>query len=453
MNGDGWSVPYDLVIDLIRAANEESGFRILREIDLLSKAARATAISAIGRVVLPERVREIVKKYLVTVNEDRVSAWNGAACMGVTELLFLESTLAEGLRGTSDTVRDAVYFFRNPANQSDIKNLRRVNRGFAGDRAAECYYILTDSIAKCASRAEYNTMAELAQLSYNHALYDEEKSNITRFGEGGVVYKAGRKVHRARRAEVVVPSIERDAGRYELLIQTLLRSGSLSGVATLPPRLRRRLLSVQGVRLFDLYLYLRGWVFKPTALSRLLQTSLDHQHTENAYERFYDSLVQSTRRGRATSQTIAWIIPDEYLHESMRSLLESCEVQGGVKPDVESWLPWISLSVVNCLRQWRRPLITALRRAIFKLANEFDPDGSGRYPWECELKREVRFIPIEAIYQYEPTTAILKAIKTLIAFGFRSVNDLRFLHLDAVRLAKQTDEPLLKVYRCLRRSL
>ena len=453
MDRDGWSGPYKLVIELVYAADEGKGLRILRAIDGLGDADRATAISILGRVVLPEQIREIIKKYLATVNKDRVNKWNGATCMGVQELLFLEFTLAEGLRGTSDKVRDAVYFFRNPANQSVIKNLRRVTRRFGGDRAAECYYVLADSIAKCASRAEYNTLGEITWLLSDHALLFDRSPKITRFGEGGVVYTAGKKIHRARKSEVVVPSMERDVGRCELLIQTVLRCGSLSGVATLPPRVRRGLLALQDVRLLDLYLYLRGWICKPKVLSRLLQTSREHQQTENAYERFYDSLVQSTRSGRTTSPTVAWIVPDEYLNESMQSLLESCGVRASVERDVKRWLPWISLSVVNCLRRWRMPLITALLRAVFKLANDFDPDGSGHYPWEWELKREVRSIPIEAIFQYEPTTAILNAIRTLVASGFRSINDLRFLHPDAVRLAKQTDEPLLKVYRCLRRSI
>ena len=243
-----------------------------------------------------------------------------------------------------------------------------------------------------------------------------------------------------------MPSLSRDVVQYEWVLQTALRCGSIAG-SELPLRVREGLLNLSDVCLLDLYAFLRGWSGQTEALSRVIRTFREHRASEEAYWRFFQSLLRSRRNGRVVSNKVSWILPNEYLNHSMNKIVELSGVDGMANRDVGTWLPWTSLSVVNCLRRWRAPLISALRRAIFKLANDFDPHGKARYPWEPGFRRETRYIPIEAIYQYEPSTLTLGGIRALLALGFTSVNDLRFLHQDAIRAAKRTDEPLLKIYR------
>ena len=450
MYTDRWEQPYELVARLIHADDEETGFAILSGIEELNAVDRAAVTGVLRRLVLPDSTREIVKKHLARMRNARAGGLQVRNCEALSDLSFLEFLMGEVLRHASDSLRDAVYFFRNPANRGVIGRLRRATKRFCGDRAAECYYVIADSMKNLSAKGRYGTVAELAVILHDHGLFDNDTKN-SRFGEGGIVFEAGKRRHQNRGTDVVTPSLDSNVAPYEWMIQMALRCGSIAA-SDLSPRVRAGLLTLSEVCLLDLQMYLRGWSYESDGLSRVIRTPRERDEAERAYRRFYDSLRKSRRDGRLSSRAVSWIVPSEYINDPIPLLLESCDV-----PDIESremgtWLPWISLSAVSCLRGWRKPLISALRRAIFKLANDFDPQGDARYPWEPGFKTDTRFIPIEAIYQYEPSALTLKGIRTLSALGFTSVNDLRFLHPDAVAATKRADEPLLKIYRRLRNA-
>lgn len=448
MRGARWEEPCELVSRLIHAGGDERGFAVLTAIDRLPDEARAAVTGILRRVVLPERARDLVKSYLTRA----IGGSDGqmTECAGLADLLFLEFLVGDVLTDTSSSLRDAVYFFNNPENFSAIKRLRRVTQRFCGDRAAGCFYVIAENMTKLAAGGRYGAAAELGILLYDHELFDKDTKN-SRFGESGVVFEAGKRWHKANIAEVAVPLFDDNVVPYEWALQTTLPCGSLAG-ADLSPRVRTALLALSDVCLLDLHVFLCGWGGQRDVLSRVIRTSREWRDTSAAYRRFYHSLTRSRRNRRLSSRTVSWIIPDDYDSEPIPPILESCGVQSIESDALGDWLPWVSLSVVSCLRRWRRPLIGALRRAIFKLAADFDPDGNARYPWEPAFKRETGFIPIEALYQYEPSPLTLKGIRTLSALGPTSVDDLRFLHPDSVAAAKRTDEPLLKIYRRLTRN-
>ena len=443
-----WEQPYELVSRLIHAGEEETGFAILNVIDGLSAEDRSAVTGMLRRLVLPEFTREVVRKHLMRVTNGRDSVWQGRNSDAIADLSLIEFLMGDVLRDVSDSLRDAVYFFTNPANRSVIGRLRRATKRFCGDRAAECYYVIADSMRKLSAQGRYGTVGELAVMLYDHGLLDKD-AKMRRFGEGGIVFEAGKRRHESAGKEVVIPPGAGNVVPYEWAIQAALRCGSLSA-SELSPRVRAGLLKLSDVCLLDLHMYLRGWTCHSNGLCRVIRTPRERHETEVACRRFLNLLIESRRDVRISSPAVSWIVPCEYINEPIPILLEACDVQDIGSHDVGAWLPWVSLSTVNCLRGWRNPLIGALRRAIFKLAHDFDPQGDARYPWELGFKTDTRFVPIETIYQYEPSALTLKGVRTLTALGFRSVNDLRFLHPAAVAAAKRIDGPLLKIYGRLR---
>ena len=242
-------------------------------------------------------------------------------------------------------------------------------------------------------------------------------------------------------------------------IQVQLRCASICGFS-LPARIVTGLLACRDAPLLELYLHLRGWE-TDTALAEVVRTNYERTVTGKAYARFYAALKACRRTGRAPSRTLAWIVPgDSASLQNFRNRWPerlSTEAQDCIRadlngaPDIAEWLPWLSLSIVACLRRWRTARISALRRALFKLAEDFDSRANAHFPWERSLNRNVRALPIQTLYQYEASDLVRNSLEKLDRLGFGAINDLRFLHPDAVAAAKRRDEPLLRLYRLCRR--
>ena len=245
-------------------------------------------------------------------------------------------------------------------------------------------------------------------------------------------------------------------------LQIKLRCASLCGFG-LRPRVTNGLLTLRDVTLLELYLYLHGRA-RHAGLNNVIHTEYEYNTVVAAYIDFYKLLLVSSRNERSPSEKLAWIVPDDYLKSSSRirrsratrilsGITQSFEDPLSVGSDMKEWLPWMSLSIVNCLRLWRSPRINSLRRAIFKLAADLDNRTNSFYPWTSECPREVRKVPIRALYQYEPTSLTLGTLRVFEDLGLTSVNDLRCLHPDAVASAKMNGRPLTKLYQRLQRQL
>lgn len=247
----------------------------------------------------------------------------------------------------------------------------------------------------------------------------------------------------------------------EWKVQTRLRCGAVCGFG-LSPRITQDLLNIRGVSLLELYFYLEHAI-KDDQLSKIFKTTNDRQVVKTAYTRFLDAIVSSRRDGRVSSEKMEWIIPYDYATTSrptdgsvatliadiFESTYGSNEYLENVAGDVNEWLPWMPLAAVKHLRNWNSSKISALHRALFKLARDVDKLANAYYPWEPAFSLEARLIPIQALYQYEASSGTLDGIGALHGCGLTSVNDLRCLHPNAVVAAKHEDEPLLRIYRAL----
>ena len=246
-------------------------------------------------------------------------------------------------------------------------------------------------------------------------------------------------------------------------LQRRLRCASVCGMP-LPPRVVKGLLGCDGATMFDLYLHLRGWR-RDAPLADVVRTRFEYEQVTRAYVMLYNILATPRRKGRAASRKLAWIVPDAHLRNtrSKRALVQgrplqvSDAVQRSVGLDRDEgaemleWLPWMSLGVATRLRGWRSPRINMLRRAMFKLAGDMDGDAAAFYPWEAAFGADTRLVPLMALYQYEPCPLMRDSVAVLRGLGLSTVDDLRCLHPAAVANAKTEGQPLLVLYRSLRR--
>ena len=247
-------------------------------------------------------------------------------------------------------------------------------------------------------------------------------------------------------------------------IQRRLRCASICGFS-LPPRIIAGLLACDEVTALDLYLYLRGR-HRDTGLVNVVRTQYEHDAVTRAYARFYEMLMAPRMYRRSASEKLAWIVPDTHVRhtdsakvtrgvgrvEVLNAVRESVGVDPYDDREILEWLPWMSLGVATRLRGWRSARISMLRRALFKLAGDLNAGTAGFYPWEPEFSPDARGAPLCTLYQYEACQLMRNSIDALHATGLTSVDDLRCLHPEAVAVAKAQGQPLLILYRLLRRQ-
>lgn len=217
----------------------------------------------------------------------------------------------------------------------------------------------------------------------------------------------------------------------------------------LVPRVRKRLLALgDKVSLSDLRKHIQAaCITEP--LASTATTIYEKKSLIEAYLQFIATAEDGRCLGRARSQKLAWIIPNSHLTPAME--LDSPTVDkiaelGFVTQlgnDYQSWLPWMSLGIVNLFRRWRQPRIRTIRRAIFKLSAEAEatfPCEPGHATWQ-------RHLPMQALYRYEPSRLLEEALVAFSSLGLKSVNDLRCCHPNAVSASKAKGQPLFVLYR------
>ena len=174
----------------------------------------------------------------------------------------------------------------------------------------------------------------------------------------------------------------------------------------------------------------------------------------DGYFRFVDAAEDGRRDGRARSAKLAWIVPDERLTENLEldplalDTIRELGIGADIGNDYNSWLPWVSLGMINLLRRWRQPRLRTVRRAMFKLCS--GPERS--FPWEAGYATWERQIPMQALYMYEPTPLLDGALAAFGDLELTSINDLRCCHPDAAVASKAHGRPLFALYRAFGRS-
>lgn len=219
----------------------------------------------------------------------------------------------------------------------------------------------------------------------------------------------------------------------------------------LVPRVRNGLLEHgEDVSLADVRRFLNG-AGGPGPLGSVARTDYERDSLSNGYSRFMSATEESCRPGRARSQKLAWIIADSRLTRETEldsrtvEKIAELELDGQLGSDYQSWLPWMSLGMVNLFRRWRQPRIRTIRRAMFKLS----AGSEAALPWERGYATWQRQLPMQALYRHEPTRLLDEALAAFSSLGLTSVNDLRCCHPEAVSASKAKEQPLFVLYRVL----
>ena len=219
----------------------------------------------------------------------------------------------------------------------------------------------------------------------------------------------------------------------------------------LVPRVRTALLELgEDLSLADVQEFLNGGGgSKP--LESVARTNYERDSLTDGYSRFMSATEEGRRLGRARSKKLAWIIADSRLTPATEvdprtvEKIVDFELSAQLGSDYQSWLPWMSLGMVNLFRRWRQPRIRTIRRAMFKLSagSEAAMPWDGGYPtWQGQL-------PMQALYRHEPSRLLEEALAVLSSLGLTSINDLRCCHPDAVSASKAKGQPLFVLYGVL----
>ena len=233
----------------------------------------------------------------------------------------------------------------------------------------------------------------------------------------------------------------------------LLPASSLCGFKIVP-RVRTALLQLgESVSLGDLREYLdREEPIGPLAM--IARTDYERRSLLDAYCEFIEAASESFRPGRAESPKLAWIVPQARLTPMAHfdgiasQAITDKELLAELGEEYRSWLPWMSLGIVNVFRRWRQPRIRTIRRAMFKLAG----GAEAVFPWEGQYAPWRRYLPMHVLYRHEPSRHLEAVIASFTNLGLRSINDLRCCHPDAVSASKAKGRPLFLLYRLLEKD-
>ena len=219
----------------------------------------------------------------------------------------------------------------------------------------------------------------------------------------------------------------------------------------LVPRVRAALLKLgDEVSLSDLQKYLNGGSTSKPLVS-IAKTKYEQESLKQGYSQFISAAEDGLRLERARSDKLAWIVADSRLTPTMgidsRTVDRIAELgfSAQLGSDYQSWLPWMSLGMVNLFRRWRQPRIRTIRRAMFK----FSAGSEIAFPWETGYPMWQRHLPMQALYRHEPMRLLDEVLAAFYSLGLRSINDLRCCHPDAVSASKAKERPLFVLYRVL----
>ena len=222
----------------------------------------------------------------------------------------------------------------------------------------------------------------------------------------------------------------------------------------LVPRVRAALLELgDEVSLQDLQKYLNG-DSASELLASITKSKYEKESLTQGYSQFIAAAQDGLRRGRARSDKLAWIVPDSRLTSDMqidsRTVDRIAELgfSTRVGSDYQSWLPWMSLGMVNLFRRWRQPRIRTIRRAMFKLSTGSEVP----FPWESGYATWQRYLPMQSLYRHEPSRLLDEALAAFSSLALTSINDLRCCHPDAVQASKAEARPLFTLYRLLEKE-
>lgn len=224
----------------------------------------------------------------------------------------------------------------------------------------------------------------------------------------------------------------------------------LNGFVTVP-RVRKALLKAGSRFTISDALHLNIYINRPNRARSWTKSEYERESLQKGLSAFIQATIISQRSGRSPSENLEWIVPEDSVTNEMRinrrtiEIINEHNLVADLGSEYQRWLPWLSLGMVNLFRRWRRPRISALHRALFKLfeSEKFD------YPWETDQLSIRSQLPLQVLYKFEPSTTVYEGLTILANLGLSSVNDLRCLHPDAIIASKTESQSIVRLYLAL----
>ena len=245
------------------------------------------------------------------------------------------------------------------------------------------------------------------------------------------------------------------AGMASLPLEML--PATLLGGFRLVPRVRNALLELgEDVLLADVRKYLNG-AGGPASLVSVAGTDYERDSLSDGYSRFISAAKDGRRPlGGQRSENQLWIIADSQLTPKMKvnprtvDKIAELELDAQLGDDYQSWLPWMSLEMVNLLGRWQQPRIATIERAMFTLSARLSAGSAAvHHPWVAGYAKWKRQLPIQVLYCQRPSRSLDDALAELSRLGLTSINDLRCWHPEAVSASKAEERPLFVLRKVL----
>lgn len=143
---------------------------------------------------------------------------------------------------------------------------------------------------------------------------------------------------------------------------------------------------------------------------------------QEALERFENGITK-WRQGDRRNTRVTWIIPVEMHLGNLETTLDRAnqifqihgEISGNWRafaPNMEKWLPWLSLELVHRIYAMTSADLGFLRRCMVRLSRSCDI-ADELYPWTPGFSPQIAELPIHALFGFEPTATGLRTLNAL----------------------------------------
>lgn len=259
-------------------------------------------------------------------------------------------------------------------------------------------------------------------------------------------------IDRSRR--IPKPPPVRDPAIRSLLPR--LRCASIAAHVAITPRLRNRILNLPSSRTME---NLRCFLFWGQADSPLANaiTKRHFPAATEAYRALVDSIAAWSAQRRPEKPRTPWIVPNRYLRSIVDGQLDDLPVAAQQVLDTANepdpvWrtsLPRLTLGAASTLGNMQSTALRALYQALSALVRYMNPDATSTFPWDAEFPTDLRPVPTYAMFPFRAETTVRRAITNLETQEIRTLGDLRCLHPQVIRLAKEPTNHLVRLYAAL----
>ena len=173
-----------------------------------------------------------------------------------------------------------------------------------------------------------------------------------------------------------------------------------------------------------------------------------------------ENSLANWRMGNKFDPRVTWIVPKTAQLDSktlsivlIRETLMDCEGNrtdwDEILAEVDSWLPWLSLEIVNRVRMMKTSDLSLMNRVSLKMARDIRIT-SEVFPWSLEFPTALAELPIHVLYQFEPTSRTMTTLNDLQAVYCQNVGHLAAFNPAAWRAIHEL-EPItwIKLARAL----